>query len=123
MFPQLSELPKTWKALRFLSTIGVDNVAFGAIKILWKVGVDIFVDRGFQSYENPDNFKSWRSLFHHLWIRRTVNYIILPHVLVCHTVRNVGLPRVEFSYSVGPLPSFLCNRSFHNYENPDSFKS
>ena len=34
---------------------------FGSIKILSAVGVDIRVDRSFNSYQNPDNFKSWRS--------------------------------------------------------------
>ena len=53
--------------------------------------------------------------FHHLWVRHTVNYIIPPHMWVRHTVRNVGPPHLGFSFSVGPPPSFLCNRSFQSY--------
>ena len=49
---------KTWKALRFPSTIGVGNAAFRATKSLSTVGVDIPVDHSFQSYQNPNNFKS-----------------------------------------------------------------
>ena len=37
------------------------NVAFGAIKSLSTVVVDNPVDRNFQSYLNPVNFKSWYS--------------------------------------------------------------
>ena len=63
------------------------------------------INRSFQSYQNPDNFKSWRSLFHHLWVRHTVNYIIPPHVWVRHTVRNVSPPE-DFSFRwVRHLPS------------------
>ena len=53
-----SELPKScqhWE-LTFLLT-----AAFRATKILSAVGVNIPLDRSFQSYQNPDNFKSWRS--------------------------------------------------------------
>ena len=106
------------------SNIGVDNVAFRATRILSTVGVGIPVDRSFQSYQNPDNFKGWLSLFHHLWDRHTVNYIIPPHIWVRHTVRNVGPPHCEkcgsgtfriFFFPVGPPPSFLYNRSFQSY--------
>ena len=44
----------------------------------------------FQSYQNPDNFKSC--------VRHTVNYIIAPHVWVRHTVRKVGPQHLEFSF-------------------------
>ena len=70
---QLSELPKIWKTLCFSSTIGVDNVAFQSYqnpvfrttKILTTVRVDTPLDRSFQSYQNPDNFKSWPV---HSWV-------------------------------------------------------
>ena len=106
----------------FASTIAVDNVAFRATKIPSTVGVDIRVDRSFQSYQDPDNFKSWRSLFHHLWVHHTVNYIISLHMRVRHIVRYVGPPHLGFSFPVGPPPSFLCNHSFQSYQNPDNFK-
>ena len=53
-----SELPKSCQQLEltFLSTM-----VFRVAKILSTVGVDISVDRSFQSYQNSDNFKSWRS--------------------------------------------------------------
>ena len=53
-----SELPNScqqWELI-LLST-----AAFRATKILSTVGVDIPLDRSFQSYQNPDNFKSWHS--------------------------------------------------------------
>ena len=37
------------------------TIAFRPTRILLIVGVDIPVDRSFHSYQNPDNFKSWRS--------------------------------------------------------------
>ena len=91
------------------SNIRVDNVAFRATRILSTVGVGIPVDRSFQSYQNPDNFKGWLSLFHHLWDRHTVNYIIPPHMWVRHTVRNVGPAHLGFSFFrwVRHLPSSI----------------
>ena len=80
-------------------------------------------NRSFQSYQNPDNYKSWRSLFYHLWVRHTVNYIISSHMWVRHTATNLGKTHLGFSFLVGPSPSFLCNRSFQSYQNPDDFKS
>ena len=52
--------------LRFLFAVGpppssLCNVAFRETRIPSVVGVDISVDRSFQSYQNPDNFKSWRA--------------------------------------------------------------
>ena len=99
----------------FSSTIGVVNVAFRATKILSAVGVDIPVDCTFQSYQYSDNFKSWRSLFHHLWVHHAGNYIISPPMWVRHTVRNVGPSHLVFSFLVGRPPSFLRNRSFQSY--------
>ena len=87
------------------------------------MGIDIPVDSSFQSYQNPDNFKNWHSLFHHSWIRHTVNYIIPSHMWVHHTVENVGPPHLRFSFPVGPPPSFLCNRNLQGYQNLDNFKS
>ena len=85
----------------------VRNVGLSHLVFSFSVGPPpfFFCNRSFQSYQNPDNFKSWRSLFHHLWVRHTVNYIIPPHVWVRHTVRNVSPPE-DFSFrSVRHLPS------------------
>ena len=52
------ELPNSCqqRELTFLSTAG-----FRGTKILLTMGVDIPVDRSFQNYQSPNNFKSWRS--------------------------------------------------------------
>ena len=90
------------------SDVGVDNVAFRATRILSTVGVGIPVDRSFQSYQNPDSFKGWRSLFHHLWDRHTVNYIIPPHMWVHHTEKcGSGIFRIFFFRWVRHLPSSI----------------
>ena len=69
-----------------------------------------------------DNYSLHSLHFHHLWVRHIVNYIIPPHMWLRHTVRNVGPPHLGFSFLVGPPPSFLCNRSFQSYQNPDSLR-
>ena len=53
-----SKLPKSCQQWELTS---LSTVAFRATKILWIVGVDIPVDRSFQSNQNRDNFKSWRT--------------------------------------------------------------
>ena len=78
----------------------VRNVGLSHLVFSFSVGPPpfFFCNRSFQSYQNPDNFKSWRSLFHLLWVHHTVNYIFPPHMWVRHTVRKVGLPHLWFSY-------------------------
>ena len=90
----------------------VRNVGSPHLWFSFSVGLppSFLCNRSFQSYQNPENFKSWRSFFHHLWFHHTVNYIIPPHVWVRHAVGNVGPPHLGFSFPVGPPPSFLCNR-------------
>ena len=117
-------LTVAFRATKIVTTLRVDvPVAIRATKILATVGVDIPVDRSFQSYQNPNNFKSWLSLFHHLWVHHTVNHIIPCHMWVHHTVRNVGPPHLGFSFLVSPPFFFLCNRSFQSYHDPINFKS
>ena len=50
--------------------------------------------------------------FLHLWVHRTVNYVISP------IVRNLGLSHLLFASPVGRTPSSLCNRSFQIHQNP-----
>ena len=54
-FSELTNSCQQWE-LTFLST-----VAFITTEILSTVGVDIPADCSFQSYQNPANYKSWRS--------------------------------------------------------------
>ena len=70
----------------------VRNVGLPHLGFSFPVGPppSFLCNHSFQSYQNPDNIKSLRSLYHHLWVRHTVNYIIPPHVCVHHT--NVGPP-------------------------------
>ena len=70
-----SELPRPCQQceLTFLPTIAFSAteipttlkadvpVAFRGTKILPTVGVNIPVDRSFNSYQNPNNFKNWNS--------------------------------------------------------------
>ena len=60
-FLELPELPNAWQHYDFRQLSELTTKLFGSIKILSAVGVDIRVDRSFNSYQNPDNFKSWRS--------------------------------------------------------------
>ena len=48
----------------------------------------------------------------HLWIRHTVNYIILPQMWIHHTVTNVDLPHLGYPFLVGLSPSY---RTFQDY--------
>lgn len=58
-----SELPKTWNMLCCRQLLELTTVVLWATKILTIVGVDIFVNRTFQSYRKPGRLYIYRQLF------------------------------------------------------------
>ena len=108
------ELPKScqqWE-LTFLSTM-----VFRATKILSIVRVDSSVNRSFQNYQNPDNFKGWRSCSFHSYQKPGRHYA--SRQLSDLTTQFFRATKILSTVGVD-IPA---DRSFHSYQNPDNFKS
>ena len=95
-------------------------IAYGATKILSTVGVDILIDRSFHSYENTDNFKSWRSCSYQSYQKSGRHYT--SHQLSELTfLSTIAFRATKILSTVGvDIP---VNHSFQSYQSPDNFKS
>ena len=78
--------------------------------------VDISVDRSFQSYQNPDNFKSWRSCSFQSYQKSGRLYASCQ---ISELTKKLFRANKILS-TVGV--DISANRSFQSYQNPDNFK-
>ena len=85
---------------------------FGSTKILSAVGIDIPVDRSFHSYQNPDNFKIWRSWSFQSYLTHGQHYAF--RQLSELTTKLFGSIKILSTVGVD-IP---VDRSFNSYQKP-----